>query len=497
MAWYNFKKKKESNTLGKGISNEEVKRADRKRQRNIQKDIRKQTLYRITASINMWQQARKTAENLLTPNNTELLRVYKDIEVDSHLHALMQTIRLKTMANSFSIVDENGEIDKESTKMFQKMWFRKIIKEKVDAKFYGFSLMQLGDIVNGCFSSSTLVPRHYVVQQLGGIKKNLGSTDLIYFNDPKYKNWLVPIGDTDDLGILDKAAPLVIKKKEVLSAWSEAAEIFGMPLRYMKTKISDDDKREEAEGLMEDLGGSAWAVIDEDDEIVFAQTSRTDISNMYNSFVERINSELSKLVLLQTGTTDEKSHVGAAGVMENVLKSLIESYLTDVEDLANEIVIPIAQRHGLMPLGRYLKAADEQKLTLKELFEIVKELLPHAKIPKEWISETFEIPIKSEDADLNGIEADEAARRIIKSSVGGVTALVAIKQSVADGASDIPSAIAMVKYIYGFDDDKAKEMIGNIKVQPKEAPAVKKDGTGKDEVMKAVNELYNNDVNCC
>ena len=498
MAWYNFKRKKKkenSNVLKSGMTNEDVKNADRKRRRDLAKDIHKQALYRITATIKMWQSARKTAENLNSPNNTELLRVFKDIEVDSHLHALMNTIRLKTMANSFSIVDENGDIDEDATKLFQKMWFRKIIKEAVNSKFYGFSLVQLGDIVNGCFSDSELVPRHYVIQQKWGVKRNLGNiSDLIPFDDPKFKNWLVPIGERYELGILDKAAPLVIKKKEVLSAWSEAAEIFGMPLRYMKTKIADDDAREDAEDLMENMAGSAWAVIDEDEDIVFAQTSRTDISNMYDSFIERINSELSKLILLQTGTTDEKSHVGAAGVMENVLKSLIESYLTDVEDLANEVVIPIAQRHGLIPMGRYLKAADEQKLTLKELFEIVKELLPHAKIPKEWISDTFEIPIEIDEE----VDADEATQRVLRGSVGGVTALIAVKQAVADGTSDLESAVSIIKHIYGFDEDKAREMIGEIEVkEPAPQPPAPEDEPEVDDVMEAVNKLYNPEQNCC
>lgn len=404
--------KSSTSTVKNGVnaSMEELKRKDAKRRKNLQDEIRKQTLHRIKANINKWLMARRMAESIENPNNTEKERVYKDILVDSHLTAVMQTVRLLCMANSFSIYNmENDEVDEKSTKLFRKMWYRNIIKEYVNSKFHGFSLVQLGDIKDGCFDNSELVPRHYVVQQKGGVKKELGNVkSLIDFKDRRFINWLVPMGDPNDLGLLDKAAPLIIKKKEVIAAWSEGAEMFAHPLRYVKTKISDVERKENAEDMMDEMGLSAWAVLDSEDEIGFLQGNRTDISNMYKSFLEFVNSEISKLFLLQTGTTDEKSHVGSAQVMQDTLKSLIESYLTDIEDLTNKTVIPIAQRHGLMPLGRYIKADNEQKLSLKELFEITRGLLDKYNIDASWISETFEIPVDEMSDEEKEVKIEKA-----------------------------------------------------------------------------------------
>ena len=404
--------KSSTSTVKNGVnaSMEDLKRKDAKRRKNLQDEIRKQTLHRIKANINKWLMARRMAESIESPNNTEKERVYKDILVDSHLTAVMQTVRLLCMANSFSIYNtENDEVDEESTKLFRKMWYRNIIKEYVNSKFHGFSLVQLGDIKDGCFDSSELVPRHYVVQQKGGVKKELGNVkSLIDFKDRRFINWLVPMGDPNDLGLLDKAAPLIIKKKEVIAAWSEGAEMFAHPLRYVKTKISDVERKENAEDMMDEMGLSAWAVLDSEDEIGFLQGNRTDISNMYKAFLEFVNSEISKLFLLQTGTTDEKSHVGSAQVMQDTLKSLIESYLTDIEDLTNKTVIPLAQRHGLMPLGRYIKADNEQKLSLKELFEITRGLLDKYNIDASWISETFEIPVDEMSDEEKEVKIEKA-----------------------------------------------------------------------------------------
>jgi len=380
------------------VAKKEAQKEFRKKSQKAMGKVSRQMLSRQAAAINRWQAARMTAESEIMPNNTELIRIYKDLEIDAHLWALTQTLRLKTLANAFAVYNENDEIDQEATDLFTKKWFREVQIAVVDADLYGFSLVQLGDIVNGAFIEAEVVPREYVVQQRGGVKKNMGNpNDLIDFNAGSFKNWLIPIGNARNLGILDKAAPLVIKKKEVISAWSEAAELFGMPMRIGRTNIQDADKRENMENMLSNMGEAAWGLFDSDDVIELIQTSKTDFSNLYDSFIDRMNSELSKLVLLQTGTTDEKAFVGSAQVHQNILQDVIESYILRVEDVANEIVLPICERHGLVKMGCYLKANNEQKLPPQEMLKIITELLKNYNIPAEWINETFDIPVEDKE----------------------------------------------------------------------------------------------------
>jgi phage gp29-like protein len=459
----------------------------RKKSDQVQKRISKLTLSRITANISRWQNARQTAESLINPNNTELIRVFKDIEIDAHLWALMQTVRLKVMANSFALYNSEGELDEEATDKFQKKWFRGVIKEAVDADFYGFSLVQLGDIENGCFSSSELVPREYVIQQRGGVKKSLSnSKDLIPFDSGSYKNWLIPIGNKNNLGLLDKAAPLVIKKKEVISAWSEAAEIFGIPMRIGKTNIQNKESKQNMEEMLENMGEAAWGVFDTEDDIELKEANKSDFSNMYDSFINRVNSELSKLIILQTGTTDEKAFVGSAEVHESILKDVIESYIIQVEDLANEVVIPICIRQGLLKPGTYLRAENEQKISPKELFEIVKVLLPQFNIPRDWITETFGVPIEDEE-ELN---TNAEAQATLRSTVGGVTALLEIQRGVAAKTTTPEAAIVMIREIFGFDDQTAKDMLGDPKEVEVEVKTALNPAATPTSVMKAMAKLY-------
>ncbi len=366
----------------------------KKTAKKIKDRIFKTALYRQRAGIKEWQNATVTAESILTPNNTEIIRIYKDLVVDMHLWALMQTIILKVIANDYNIVNEaTGETDDEKTKLFKKRWFRKCVRYIVESEFYGFSLIQLGDVVDGAFNDAELVPREYVIQQKRGVKKNIGnSQDLIPFDAPEYRNWIIPVGEIDNLGLLHKAAPMVIKKKEVVSAWSEAAEIFGMPLRLGKTNIGDPERRENMEEMMENMGSAAWGVFAEDDTVEFVEGAKSDFFKIYKEFIETANSELSKGFLGQTGTTDEKSFTGAANVHESTLKDVIEAYIVLVEETTNEQIITIMNRLGLMPVGFKLKANNEQKLSLTEMITIVKELFAAYKVPADWILETFGVP---------------------------------------------------------------------------------------------------------
>ena len=459
---------------------------DRKTSKKVLKSIRRQQLARSVVGVKQWTTARSYAESLMHPDNTELIRVYKDIEIDAHMWALMQTIRLKVIGNNFNVYRADGEIDDDATDKFKKKWFREVLKYFVDSDFYGHSLIQLGDVENGCFNDAEIVPREYVIQQKKSVKKSLGNaSDLLRFDVGVFSKWLIPAGDTGHLGLLDKAAPLVIKKKEVIAAWSEAAELFGMPIRIGRTNIQDTERRANMEDMLQNIGEAAWAMMDLDDEIELKDTSKTDFSMMYDKFIERANSELSKLFLSQTGTTDEKSHVGAANVMENVLNDVVKSYVIRAVDFVNEKVMPLAVYHGVVPLGSVLKSDNDQKLTIKELFEIVKSLLPSRNIPDEWISETFGVPIEE---DLSSNEEEQAK---LRSSVGGIQALVdSILPAVADGRMTIDSAVSVVVKVYGFEEDVARKMVGNpAEIETSKPVEVK-------SIMAKMNKLYSS-KKCC
>lgn len=74
-------------------------------------------------------------------------------------------------------------------------------------------------------------------------------------------------------------------------------------------------------------------------------------------------------------------------------------------------------------------------------------------------------------ASPDDVEADSKAK--LKGSISGVTGILDIQLSVSKGTTDRPAAIAMLKTIYGFDDQEAESILGVPKEQKLEKPALK------------------------
>lgn len=87
------------------------------------------------------------------------------------------------------------------------------------------------------------------------------------------------------------------------------------------------------------------------------------------------------------------------------------------------------------------------------------------------IEKAFEeigIPLQDQTAEVQQEEETESvdqttldAQAALKGSVGGVTSLLQVQTSYSAGTTSRGSAIAILKYIFGFDDAKAAELLGD------------------------------------
>ena len=81
---------------------------------------------------------------------------------------------------------------------------------------------------------------------------------------------------------------------------------------------------------------------------------------------------------------------------------------------------------------------------------------------QDWSIKPLVLLQKEESKD-DPIDVKLKSQAELKGSVGGVTALIQLQQSVAQGYTSIDAAIATLEEIYGIPTDIAKRMIGNPK----------------------------------
>lgn len=352
-----------------------------------------QQLYRITQSIDKWRLGLIHAESVINPKRYELIRTYNDIVLDNHLSALMQSRKNKILSKNWGFYNKESQKIANLDKMVDSEWFVKTLDMALDSLFYGYSLIQFGDIVNDSFNDVELVRREYVSPELGLVLSMPTTLDGKSYNDKPYSDWCLFVGQKYDFGLLVKAAPLVIYKKFIMGNWAEFAEVFGMPYKEAHTNVRDPELMANMVKALSQTGSNAYGIFDTDDTIKFIQTSTSDSFQVYNQFIERMNSELSKLIIGQTGTTDMGKNRGSDDVHQNVADEYGKRDEWFLRSFVNGKFIPFLKNLGFsIPDDAVFQTEKESGMNLAELGKLAIELLKVGDIEEGYIEETFGIP---------------------------------------------------------------------------------------------------------
>jgi len=325
---------------------------------NVLEQIDHETLDRISKSIGDWRDAVENAEDIENPDREELIEMYRDFVDDYQLFSAMQTRINKATSGSFKIMDSDGEVDDEETskfldpKGFPLPWFREFMIIAMEAKFYGYEVVQLGDVVNDKFDWVEKFPEENLVPYYHAILRNstyaFTTDNSISIDEDPQKTWLIGVGSETDLGLINKCAPYIIYKG-VFGSWSEHADRFGMPLRVGSTDLRDNDRRQNLINMFEAMTGSTYLIKDPQDEVEFVeQKGGNDPHNIYGELINKCDQAISKIILSQTGTTDEKAHVGSAGVHKSILDDVIFADKLDIATVINKELIPRMKKIGMI-----------------------------------------------------------------------------------------------------------------------------------------------------
>lgn len=396
--------------VGKGKSEAlpDVRNISKKARVKIIEQIIKRNQRQIAHDLLDWTNAVNAAKRVLAPNRRLLIDIFERVDDDGHITGIVESIKNKIKAKEFNILNTSGEIDEDATKKFHKLWFFKFLDWMVEAPFFGYSLVQLGDIVDDAFPGIDLVPREYIVPELGIVRRDLNNrsnqdSDVFHYEtDPSLSPWFIFIGSksTKKLGLYNKAAPHAIAKRVLFASAWEYAEIFGMPIRKGHTDVEDPLKKQNMALMLENMGSAAWGVFDTDDNIDLIESDKADATKVYIEPIKLSNQEISKAFAGGTGMFDEKAFIGSAEVQERLFNEFIASFMRNGTFVINDDLIPRMIGHGMLPKGSMFKFLREEVLTVQQKIDAIDKLSKFYKISPETVTE--EIGIKVE-----GIVEDE------------------------------------------------------------------------------------------
>jgi phage gp29-like protein len=366
------------------------------------------------------KRAKALALNAENPNNWALQSLLNNIMDDAHLTSQIGNRKEQVFSSNYGIYLPNGKVDPKGSLWVQTSETTPIFIETIlDSLYYGYSIAELNYSTDGQLFATDL-PRMNAIPQKGiWLPDYHNQTEAINYRELKeFGNWIFEFNKInlgkEYLGLLVKAIVHVLFKRFAQSCWSELCEIYGIPPRWMKTNTQDPAMLNRADQMMKDMGAAAYFIIDETEELQFAQGVNTN-GDVYRNLMTVCNNEMSLLV--SGAIIGQDTKYGSNNKDQSAQEMLwlkVQADMRDVQTMYNTRIIPALVRHGILQEGSLFKF--EKAEDINKLMEMVIKLLQYYDIDPAWIYDKFGIEVKDKKV-LNANEASSQSNRKLKAEL--------------------------------------------------------------------------------
>jgi phage gp29-like protein len=307
----------------------------------------------------MWREAVIEAENAWYPHRVKMQRLYIDTILNGHVYSLMERRKDLTLLRDYSFKDEKGEDIEELKQLFNAEWFDLLVGYILDALFFGYSLVSLGDIESDQFTNTSLIRRWNVSPDRLNVPEFIYSLSGSKFAEEPYKDWHIWVSTPSEngvgtcgYGLFYKIALYEIFLRNTLGYNGDFVELFAMPYRVGKTTKTEEAERAELESAIQNMGSAGWALIDPMDEIEFLENGMAGTGyTAYESLEERCQKTVSKIVLGHADAVDSTPGKLGSGQGEDnpVASALTDKQVKDgkfVERIINGQLLPKMRNLG-------------------------------------------------------------------------------------------------------------------------------------------------------
>ncbi|HTF18149.1 MAG TPA: DUF935 family protein [Chryseolinea sp.] len=335
---------------------------------------------RSRKTIQAWVSAHIRAElqringQIQVPIKKPLQDIYDSILLDPHLSSVIQQRKSKVLGEEFAVMDDRGNIDDELTKLFSKQWFNKLQEAIIDSKFYGYSLVEIQELIDSEIKDVKLISRGNVIPELRSIVKNpyqVNLGQLIPIDGRNDSDYYILV-DSQNLGILNSVVVHALIKRITIAMWGDHAQTFGIPMTVLKTDNRDQTAKYQAD--MQRLITNRNIVTGLSDELEIIATSSTDAHKIYSELINLCNSEMSKAVLSVTMTTDDGSSRSQSEVHERVADEVSDSDREYMTYIINDIVFPKLIALGYRLENSHFKFISKEKRSYQERLDTINQL---------------------------------------------------------------------------------------------------------------------------
>lgn len=268
---------------------------------------------------------------------TRMQRLYMNTVQNAHVRACMQKRMNLTLLKNFSIVDENGKEIESVTKMLDKQWFHDYRMYLKQAQAFGYSLIDLGDLVNNEFPNISIIRRQNVHPDMEYVMYIPDAPIGTSFMEDPYVDWYVWVPTQTELGVskcgygyLYTVSLYEIFIRNILRFNNDAAELYGMPILLGSTN-KDGKDRDEFFEMLKNAGSNKVIVKNAMEDMIELLDSKNSGKGylIYSDLDKRCKDDISKLILGHANALDEvPGKIGAGQGKDNPVFQALEDITT-------------------------------------------------------------------------------------------------------------------------------------------------------------------------
>lgn len=394
--------------------------------KNMNRYISPVQFQRLRQDVQSWRDAISEAELAFYPHRVKMQRIFMDTIQNGHVWACMERRINMTLLKDFGFYTNTDNkdtevIDEKTTELFKAKWFYTFMRYALEHKFYGYTLISFGDIVDNKFPFLQSIRRENVSPDRCTLSAFIYSISGINFMDPtltddngeSFASWSAYIDTPSEkgasscgYGLLYKVAFCELLLRNLTTQNATYVELFGQPIRWIKTSKTEGDEFDALEEMAKNMGSNAYFISDLQDELQIIETKQASSkANPYENLEQRLQKLVSKIILGHSDALD--SVPGKLGSGQDGDKSPVAQALEDIETVdardfeyvMNDILIPKFIEIGFpVPLGLVFKFKND-----KEIAEIRERKDEANKKTADYIKVMFDAGFQVSDKSLKEV----------------------------------------------------------------------------------------------
>lgn len=331
-------------------------------------------------------------------DRSKLIDLYEAaLQQDAHIRSTIETLLSQILGDRYMLArpDSKGKLikDTESTRKIQGSQFDKIIRGIVEAKLYGYTLLEImpeTDSRTGKLKEVNIVERRNVLPEQHTVLKRQGiwlpNWDI---HSKRFSTNYVLI-NTGELGLFSATTPLVLAKKFTLANYVNFSHTYGQPIIHGKSVSESNADRKRMANDIANAAQNKVIVTGSEDEIEIKTFTMSNSEKIYTSLIAFANKEISNIVLgSESMAGGMQSYVGSTKAHQDIFRDRIEVYRRFIENMMNEEILPRLFSMGyiasdlIFSYSNRIEMNNEDKIKLYDLITDKYEVSPD-EIEKEF-----------------------------------------------------------------------------------------------------------------